>query len=346
MSSEQVLVTGGSGFLGAHCVLALLKRGYRVRTTVRTPDRVAEVRAMMRHSELDTTDALSFATADLTADAGWADAASGCDYVLHVASPFPAALPRNEDELLIPAREGTLRVLRAARQAQVRRVVLTSSTAAVVYGHTNLDRTFTEEDWTDLNGPGVNAYTKSKTLAERAAWDFTDQENGSPELAVINPAGLLGPVLGPDLSTSLILIQRLLDRSMPALPRLSFDLIDVRDVADLHLRAMTDPAARGERFLAVTGTPMWAAEVGRVLRDRLGARVTTRQLPDLLVRLASRADPTVRAFVPDLGNIYKTTSEKARRVLGWQPRTSEDSIIASANSLIELGVAGKSKSAA
>jgi dihydroflavonol-4-reductase len=346
MSSEQVLVTGGSGFLGAHCVLALLKRGYRVRTTVRTPDRVAEVRAMMRHGGLETTDALSFATADLTADAGWADAASGCDYVLHVASPFPATLPRNEDELLIPAREGTLRVLRAARQAQVRRVVLTSSTAAVIYGHTNLDRTFTEEDWTDLNGPGVNAYTKSKTLAERAAWDFTDQENGSPELAVINPAGLLGPVLGPDLSTSLILIQRLLDRSMPALPRLSFDLIDVRDVADLHLRAMTDPAARGERFLAVTGTPMWAAEVGRVLRDRLGARVTTRQLPDLLVRLASRADPTVRAFVPDLGNIYKTTSEKARRVLGWQPRTSEDSIIASANSLIELGVAGKSKSAA
>jgi dihydroflavonol-4-reductase len=346
MSSEQVLVTGGSGFLGAHCVLALLERGYRVRTTVRAPDRVAEVRAMMRHGGLDTTDALSFVTADLTADAGWADAVSGCDYVLHVASPFPATLPRNEDELLIPAREGTLRVLRAARQAQVRRVVLTSSTAAVAYGHTNLDRTFTEEDWTDLNGPGVNAYTKSKTLAERAAWDFADQENGSPELAVINPAGLLGPVLGPDLSTSLILIQRLLDRSMPALPRLSFDLIDVRDVADLHLRAMTDPAARGERFLAVTGTPMWAAEVGRVLRDRLGARVTTRQLPDLLVRLASRADPTVRAFVPDLGNIYKTTAEKARRVLGWQPRTSEDAIIASANSLIELGVAGKSKSAA
>jgi dihydroflavonol-4-reductase len=301
---------------------------------------------MMRHGGLDTTDALSFVTADLTADAGWAGAVSGCDYVLHVASPFPAALPTNEDELLIPAREGTLRVLRAARQAQVRRVVLTSSTAAVAYGHTNLDRTFTEEDWTDLNGPGVNAYTKSKTLAERAAWDFADQENGSPELAVINPAGLLGPVLGPRLSTSLILIQRLLDRSMPALPRLSFDLIDVRDVAYLHVRAMTDPAARGQRFLAVTSTPMWAAEVGRVLRDRLGARATTRQLPDLLVRLASRADPTVRAFVPDLGNIYKTTSEKARRVLGWQPRTSEDAIIASASSLIKLGVAGKSKSAA
>jgi nucleoside-diphosphate-sugar epimerase len=210
-------------------------------------------------------------------------------------------------------------------------------------GHASLNRAFTEEDWTDLNGPGVNAYTKSKTLAERAAWDFTDQGDGSPELAAINPGGLLGPVLRPDLSTSLILIQRLLDRSMPALPRLAFDLVDVRDVADLHLRAMTNPTARGERFLAVTGAPMRAAEVGRVLRDRLGARVTTRELPDLLVRLASRADPAVRAFVSDLGKVHRTNSEKARRVLGWQPRTSEESIIASANSLIELGVAGKSK---
>lgn len=349
MSSEQVLVTGGSGFLGAHCVLTLLERGYRVRTTVRTPDREAGVRTMLRHGGVDATDALSFATADLSADAGWAGAVSGCDYVLHVASPFPAAPPRHEDELIIPAREGTLRILRAAGRAQVRRVVLTSSFAAIGYGHSGLGRTFTEEDWTDLDGPDVSAYAKSKTLAERAAWDFADREGGPPELAVVNPVLVLGPVLGPGLSTSLTLIQRLLDRSMPALPRLSFSLVDVRDVADLHLRAMTDPAARGERFLAAAGAPMWIAEIARVLRDRLGAagaRVPTRQLPDLLVRLASRADPSLRPLVPDLGNVYRASAEKARRVLGWEPRSSEDSIVASAESMIELGVAGKPKSAA
>ena len=349
MSSEQVLVTGGSGFLGAHCVLTLLERGYRVRTTVRSPNRAAEVRAMLRHGGVDATDALSFATADLTADAGWADAVSGCDYVLHVASPFPPTMPEHEDDLIIPAREGTLRVLRAARHAHVRRVVLTSSLAAISYGHTSLDRTFTEQDWTDLDGSHVSAYAKSKTLAERAAWDFVDGEGGSPELAVVNPVGLLGPVLGPDMSTSLILIRRLLDRSMPALPRLSFSLVDVRDVADLHLRAMTDPAARGERFLAVAGAPMWIADVARVLRDRLGAagaRVPARELPDLLVRLASRADPSLRGYVPELGKVKRASAEKARRVLGWEPRSSEESIVASAESLIALGVAGKPKSAA
>ncbi|MFC4907725.1 SDR family oxidoreductase [Actinomadura gamaensis] len=343
MNTEQVLVTGGSGFLGAHCVLTLLERGYRVRTTVRTPSRASEVREMLRRGGIDAMDALSFATADLTADAGWADAVSGCDYVLHVASPFPATLPDHEDELIVPAREGTLRVLRAARAAGVRRVVLTSSFAAIGHGHTGLDRTFTEQDWTDLDGPDVSPYAKSKVLAERAAWDFADR-GGSPELAVVNPVGLLGPVLGPDLSTSLILIQRLLDRGMPALPRLCFNLVDVRDVADLHVRAMTDPAAPGQRFIAAAGAPMWAAQVARVLKDRLGpagARVPTRQLPNLLVRLASRADPTLRAFTPDLGIVYRTSAEKARRVLGWHPRTTEESIVASARSLIELRAAGR-----
>lgn len=348
MSSEQVLVTGGSGFLGAHCVLTLLRHGYRVRTTIRTPGRATEVRDMLRHGGAGATEALSFATADLTADTGWAEAVSGCDYVLHVASPFPAALPRHEDDLIIPAREGTLRVLRAARDAEVRRVVLTSSFAAIGHGHASYGKTFTEKDWTNLDGPGVSPYAKSKTLAERAAWAFADRETGSPEIAVVNPGGLLGPVLGPNLSTSLILIQRLLNRSMPALPRLSFNLVDVRDVADLHLRAMVDPAARGERFLAVTGTPMRAAEVAHVLRDRLGpagARAPTRELPNLLVRLASRADPTLRAFTPDLGIVYRASSEKARRVLGWQPRSSQEAAIASARSLIELGLAGQRKAA-
>jgi nucleoside-diphosphate-sugar epimerase len=349
MSSEQVLVTGGSGFLGAHCVLMLLQRGYRARATVRTPSRAAEVRDMLRRGGVGATEPLSFAIADLTADAGWAEAVSGCDYVLHVASPFPAALPKHEDDLIIPAREGTLRVLRAARDASVRRVVLTSSFAAIGHGHTSYDRTFTEKDWTDLDGPDVSPYAKSKTLAERAAWAFAEREPGSPELAVVNPGGLFGAVLGPNLPTSLILIQRLLDRAMPALPRLSFNIVDVPDVADLHLRAMTDPAARGERFLAVTGTPMRAVEIAHVLRDHLGAagaRVPTRELPDLLVRLAARADPTLRMITPDLGIVYKASSEKARRVLGWQPRSSEEAIIASARSLIEFGLAGKRQAAA
>lgn len=342
MSTEQVLVTGGSGFLGAHCALALLERGYRVRATVRSPDRATEVRAMLRHGGADAADALTFAATDLTADAGWADAVSGCDYVLHVASPFPATLPEREDDLIIPAREGTLRVLRAARDAGVRRVVLTSSFAAIGHGHASLGTTFTEQDWTDLDGPNVSPYHKSKTLAERAAWDFAEHGR-SPELSVVNPVGLLGPVLGPHLPTSLILIQRLLDRGMPALPRLCFNWVDVRDVADLHLRAMTDPAAPGQRFIAVAGMPLWAADVARVLRDRLGAagaRVPTRELPNLLVRLASRADPTLRSVVPDLGNVYRTSADKARRVLGWQPRPAEESIIASAHSLIQLRAAG------
>jgi dihydroflavonol-4-reductase len=353
MKSEQVLVTGGSGFLGTHCVLTLLERGYRVRTTVRTPSRATEVRDMMRRSGVTTTDALSFATADLTADAGWADAVSGCDYVLHVASPYPFGAPRHEDHLIIPALEGTLRVMRAAGGAGVRRVVLTSSFAAIGHGHPSLDKTFTEEDWSDLGGPHISAYDKSKTLAERAAWDFAARESGSPELAVINPTAMTGPLLavGPGLPTSFVLVQRLLDRSMPAVPRICLNIVDVRDVADLHVRAMTDPAARGQRFLAKgdSSSSMWAVDIARLLRDRLGpagAGITTREVPNLLVRLASLADSSLRVTVPLLGNVYKASPEKARRVLGWQSRSAEESVMDAAHSLIQLGVAGKSKSAA
>ncbi|MEW9547283.1 SDR family oxidoreductase [Nonomuraea sp. NPDC050783] len=247
MRGESVLVTGGSGFVGAHCILRLLDAGYTVRTTVRPPEQEEHVRGLLRAGGAEPGGALSFAFADLTSDEGWATAVRGCDYVLHVASPFPAAVPCHEDDLIVPARDGALRVLRAARDAGVRRVVLTSSFAAMSYGHQSLDRTFTEQDWTDPDGPRVSAYAKSKTLAERAAWDFVDREGGSLELAVVNPVTVLGPVLGPDLSTSSTLVRRLLNREIPALPRLSFALVDVRDVADLHLRAMTDPAARGER---------------------------------------------------------------------------------------------------
>ncbi|GHF89514.1 dihydroflavonol-4-reductase [Amycolatopsis bartoniae] len=341
MSGETVLVTGGSGFLGAYCVLRLLQAGHPVRTTVRSAGREQEVRAMVRAGGVDPGDALGFAVADLTSDEGWAAAVEGCAYVLHVASPYPAAMPADENDLIVPARDGTLRVLRAARDAGVRRVVLTSSFAAIGYGHPRLDRALTEQDWTDLSDPATTAYVKSKTLAERAAWEFVSGE--SLELAVVNPAGILGPLLGSGMPTSMLLLQRLLRREMPALPRLSFGLVDVRDLADLHVRAMTDPAARAERFLALAGEPVWIADLARVLRDRLGVRVPTRQLPNLVVRVAARADPALRAYVSELGKVKKTNAGKAHRLLGWQARPLEETIVDSAESLLRQGAAERDR---
>lgn len=337
MGGERVLVTGGSGFVGAHCIVSLLGAGYRVRTTVRSLAREAEVRAMVKAGGAEAREALSFAAADLTSDAGWPEAVAGCDFVLHVASPFPPGAPKHEDELIVPAREGALRVLRAAREAGVKRVVLTSSFAAIGYGHEPTSRPFTEDDWSDVGGH-LSAYAKSKTLAERAAWDFVGRGE-SPELSVVNPVGILGPVLGSDLSTSILIVQRLMDGAMPGCPRLSFGLVDVRDVADLHLRAMTHPAAKGQRFLAIAGSFVSMPEIAQVLKARLGdaaKRVPTRTLPNWLVRLVGRFDPAVATIVPELGKLKNATSEKARRVLGWQPRSSEDAIVATAESLSRL----------
>ncbi|HET6452194.1 MAG TPA: aldehyde reductase, partial [Spirochaetia bacterium] len=287
MSAERVLVTGGSGFIGGHCILQLLAAGHEVRTTVRSLRREPEVRATLRAAGAGRLEALSFVEADLLSDAGWKEAMAGCRYVLHVASPFPPGVPRHEDEVIVPAREGALRVLRAAREAGVSRVVMTSSFAAIGYGHQKTDRPFTEEDWTDPDGRDASAYVKSKTLAERAAWDLLQREGGALELAVVNPVGVLGPVLGPDYSTSILLVQRLMDGAVPGCPRLHFGVVDVRDVADLHLRAMTSPAARGQRFLAVAGDFLEMKEMAAILKARLGAaasRVPTRVLPDWLVR--------------------------------------------------------------
>jgi dihydroflavonol-4-reductase len=339
MSGERVLVTGGSGFVGAHCIVSLLAAGYRVRTTVRSLARENDVRAMVKAGGADGGDALSFAAADLNSDAGWSEAVAGCDFVLHVASPFPPGAPQHEDEIIVPAREGALRVLRAARDAGVRRVVLTSSFAAIGYGHEPTSRPFTEDDWSDVSRP-LSAYAKSKALAERAAWDFVGSK-GSLELSVVNPVGILGPVLGPDLSTSILIVQRLMNGAMPGCPRLSFGLVDVRDVADLHLRAMTEPAAKGERFLAVAGSFVSMQEIARVLKARMGEaarRVPTRTLPNWLVRLVGLFDPAVATIVPELGKVKNATSEKACRVLGWKPRTSSDAIVATAESLLRLGL--------
>lgn len=341
MATYTVLVTGGSGFVGSHVILQLLAAGHRVRTTVRNLSREAEVRATLARAGAEAGDRLRFFAADLEKDEGWAEAAQGCDYVQHVASPFPPAQPRDENELIRPAREGTLRVLRAARDAGVKRVVVTSSFAAIGYGHGQRDTPYTEADWTDPEGPAVQPYMKSKTLAERAAWDFVAREGKGMELAVVNPVGIFGPALGDDLSTSIFLVQSMLEGKMPGTPRLWLGVVDVRDVADLHLRAMTDPAAAGERFLAVAGEAMSFHQMATVLRERLGpaaARVPKRELPDWLIRLLALFNPLAREAVPRLGIQARASNEKARRVLDWAPRSNEDAIIASAESLIRLGL--------
>jgi len=338
---SNVLVTGGSGFIGSHIIVQLLAMGHQVRATVRSLKREVDVRAMLKEGGAEPGDRLSLLAADLESDAGWPEAVAGCDYVLHVASPLPPSVPKNEDELIVPAREGTIRVLRASRDAGVRRVVVTSSFAAIGYGHKERKTPFTEVDWTDPAGSDVMPYTKSKTLAERAAWDFIAKEGGALELSVVNPVGVFGPVLGPDYSASILMVQRLMDGAVPGCPRLYYGAVDVRDVADLHIRAMTHPDAKGERFLAVAGNFMSMLEMAKVLKARMGAaakRVPAREVPNWLVRIAALRDPAVKLILPELGKVKNATNEKARRLLGWAPRSNEESIVASAESLLRLGL--------
>ncbi|HTZ60939.1 MAG TPA: aldehyde reductase [Acidobacteriaceae bacterium] len=338
---SKVLVTGGSGFIGSHAIVQLLAAGHQVRTTVRNLKREGDVRAMLRNGGAEPGSRLSFVAADLTRDAGWAEAVAGCDYVLHVASPLPPNVPKHEDELIVPARDGALRVLRAARDAGVKRMVLTSSFAAVGYGYEPRSAPFDESNWTRLEGDDVAPYTKSKTLAERAAWDFIAKEGGGLELSVINPVAVFGPVLAPDYSASILIVQRLMDGALPGSPKLSFGMVDVRDVADLHIRAMTQPAAKGERFLAVAGNFLWMREIALILKNRMGAdarRVPTRELPNWMVRLASLRDPAIKLILPELGKRKSATNEKARRMLGWTPRSNEEAVTATAESLVRLGL--------
>jgi nucleoside-diphosphate-sugar epimerase len=336
-----VLVTGGSGFIGVHAILQLLEAGHTVRTTIRSRDKEDTVRQMLAVGGGSPGSNLSLLEADLLRDEGWAEATRGCDFVLHVASPFPPTLPTHEDELIRPAREGTLRVLRAGRDAGVKRVVLTSSFAAIGYGHPPREEPFDETWWTNLDGRAVTPYVKSKTLAERAAWQFVEEQGGGMELSAVNPVAVFGPVLGPKYSTSILLVQRLLEGAVPGFPRLAFGVVDVRDVADLHLRAMVHPAAAGERFLAISGSAMSIGEMAGTLRARLGQaarRVPKRELPDWLIRLVGLVKPEIRAVTPELGRRKDATSAKARQVLGWTPRSREDALVASARSLHDLGL--------
>ena len=324
-TGKSVLVTGGSGYLGGWCIAELLERGYDVRTTVRDLGREQQVRDSVAF-QVDPGEHLTALAADLTRDDRWADAVAGCDYVLHVASPFPPKQPRDPDELIVPAREGTLRVLRAALDAGVKRVVVTSSIAAIRLAKGAQARTLTESDWTDPDADGLTPYVRSKAIAERAAWDLA---------AVVNPGAIIGPVLNDDLSYSLETVQRML-AGMPGVPKLGFSLVDVRDVVELELAAMTSPAAGGERFIAVTEF-LWMGEIGKILKERLGpaaSKVPTRTIPNLMVRVMALFDPGIRSVVSGLGKRVELSSAKARSTLGWSPRPIEDTIAETAESLI------------
>jgi nucleoside-diphosphate-sugar epimerase len=336
-----VLVTGGSGFIASYCILQLLAAGHEVRTTVRNLKREADVRGMLKEGGAVAGDRLAFFAAELTQDVGWREAVTGSDYVLHVASPISEHVPKSADEMIVPARDGTLRVLRAAREAGVKRVVLTSSFTAIGYGHPPQRAPFDETMWTDPHDGDVLPYARSKTLAERAAWDFVAKEGRGLELSVVCPVLVLGPLLTRDFSPSIALVQRLLEGAIPCCPRLYMGIVDVRDVADLHVRAMTDPAAKGERFLALGGDFMSVRDIGAVLKARLGPaarRVPTRELPNWLLRMVGLVHPQVRQILPELGKVKNASGEKARRLLGWTPRTSEDAIAATAESLLRLGL--------
>lgn len=338
MSKATVLVTGGSGFLAAHTIAQLLAAGHTVRTTIRSSSREADVRRMIAAAGVDAGDRLAFASADLTSDDGWDHAVAGVDYVLHMASPFPAVNPSHEDELIVPARDGTLRVLRAARDAAVKRVVLTSSFAAIGYGH-NGSGPFGETVWTNVDAP-IGAYFKSKTLAERAAWDFVETNGGAMELVVINPSGIFGPALGADYSSSLNIVKALLERQMPFLPDVTFGAVDVRDVAALHVQAMVDQRAVGQRIIAASAfTSM--AEIAGILLDHLGdaaANVPSTRIPTWLLKALAVVVKPLGEVASSAGTRREPRLGKAHDLLGWTPRSLAETMIDTAHSLQGLPV--------
>ncbi|WP_297426516.1 aldehyde reductase [Clostridium sp.] len=341
MEKELVLVTGGSGFIAVHIILKLLKLGYRVRTTLRTLSRQGEVKSMLAQGGAVEFENLEFIQTDLTSDINWMKAATGATYVIHVASPTPATRPDDGDEMVKMAVDGTLRVMKAAKVAGVKRVVLTSASGAVLAGNKSHPEIFTEEDWTDLSG-NIDAYQRSKTMAELAAWEFAKKEN--MELSAVNPVAVMGPVLGQDFSHSNQIIRAMLSGNMPFLLNIGFDYVDVRDVAELHLLAMTCPEAAGERFIATTGENLTYKEEAEILQRYLGStakKVSTKALPDFIIKFMAIFKKDLRMPATFLGQNTACSNAKAKKLLGWQPRSAEEAIVATAKSMIELGLIDK-----
>ncbi len=334
--AELVLVTGGTGYVAGWCIAELLKRGYNVRTTVRNATREKAVTDAVS-SVVDSAGRLSFAVADLTSDDGWADAVKGVDYVLHVASPLGDTGSNDPDSLIIPARDGAVRVLRAATEAGVKRVVMTSAANAASPSSYATEGITDEALWTDTDDPTLIPYRRSKTLAERAAWDFVKEHGGSTELTTVLPGAVFGPILTAATTGSVDIIARMLSGKLRGAPRIGFEVVDVRDLADVHIRAMTTPDAAGQRFLA-TGEFIWMREMARTLHDGVDPRVSTRQLPDFVVRFVARfVDKSLREIAPALGRRNRHSIEKAGRVLGWQPRPAREAVLDCAQSLVDHG---------
>lgn len=339
-NKETVLVTGGTGFVGIHIILQLLQKDYNVKTTLRNLNRTNEVIEMLKEAGIKEFENLAFVEADLTTDKNWDVAVKDCNYVLHVASPFPAGEPKNPNDLIIPAKEGTLRVLRAAKNAGVKRVVMTSSFGAIGYSIDPKNHTFTEKDWTDPDANNT-AYIKSKTLAELTAWDYIEKEGGVLELTVINPVGIFGPVLGKNFSSSIQMVEQLLNGKMPAIPNVSFGIVDVRDVADIHIKAMTNPDAKGQRFLAASDSSTSLPEIAKILHsqpNKFSKKVAAKVLPDWLVKILAIFKPELKQVASQLGKVKVLSNEKAKKVLNWQPRSKESIITETANSLIKFGI--------
>ncbi len=331
-----VLVTGGSGYIAGFIIRQLVAEGWTVHTTIRNLAREAEVRGW-----LDVTDSkLKFFAADLMSDDGWAEAVAGCSHVAHVASPLPSNAPKSDDELIIPAREGALRALRFAHAAGVKRLVMTSSVAAIAYGHDRGRQQFSEADWTNVNSPDAYAYVKSKTIAERAAREWMAANGAGMEFVTVNPSLVLGPLLTGDFSTSLEAIKKMLEGSLPGIPNFGFSVVDVRDVADLHVKCLTVPDMADERFIAA-GPWLTMKEIAAILKVGLGEearKVPTRGLPDFLVKLSALFDPVIRQVVGELGNVRDTPAKHAKDKLGWRTRDARDTIIETARDMIRLGV--------
>ncbi len=334
----KVLVTGATGFIAGHVIHQLVEAGHEVTGTARSTAKAQALsETLSRYAGKPV--AMTIKAADLSSDTGWAEAVAGMDYVQHVASPIPATLPKDHDELIIPARDGALRVLKAARAAGVKRVVMTSSMAAVAYGWGDKrPELLTEEHWSNPDNLADNtAYTRSKTIAERAAWDYINGEGKGLELTTINPGAVLGPVMSADFSASVELLTQPLSGKLPATPRIGFAIVDVRDVADAHVRAMTLPAAAGERFL-VADRFMWFSEVADLLRANFpayGRKLPKGTLPGGLLKLMANVNPALKQVITELNRERRVSNEKARRVLGWKPRSAEEAILSGAKSLID-----------